>query len=157
LTGPSFHKDLEVAVDPIAISRKEKRLAKAMAEKRHEMDQINTKVQPHRAQIKLLDKEIDALVADIENGTEKRPVACHEIRDFNRNVIRTVREDNGKLIDERAMTAEDRELEFGDQGRIESEGDDGDADDGAGDVQQDDHDEGEPGVDADDGDENGTE
>lgn len=133
IQGDTFEKELEVVVDPPVLSRKEKRLAKAMAEKRHEMDEINTKTQPHREEVKKLTKEIDSLVADIENGTEKRPVPCHELRDFKRNVIRTIREDTGKQIDERAMTAEDRELTFDDKSKIDG-GDDNDTGEGKSDV-----------------------
>jgi len=56
-------------------------------------------------------KELE-LAEIINAGTELRPVACFWVADYNHNVKRLVRLDSNQVIEEQALTPDDRQLDL---------------------------------------------
>jgi len=68
-----------------------------------------SRVSDFNAEIKQLNKEAHKLREAITTGKERRDVECYEQPDERRNIVFIVRASDGKVIDERAMTLEDRQ------------------------------------------------
>ena len=58
--------------------------------------------------LKLLRKEQVTLLEEITVGKAKMEVQCYQERDERRGIMLTMRCDNGHIVDERALTAEER-------------------------------------------------
>src|SRR6185295_19803313 len=65
-----------------------------------------------KAHIKQLEADIRLLSAEIRDETTDRLVQCEERKDFARNAVETVRLDTNEKIDERPMTALERQGEL---------------------------------------------
>ena len=66
-----------------------------------------------KANIENIENELQVLAAHVRNKYEYRDVECDVIPDFKSGVVVTVRNDTGEVIDERPMTAEERQLKLG--------------------------------------------
>lgn len=65
---------------------------------------------------KLRDKraDISKLSRTLKVGVEPRVVTCRWVEDFNHNVKRLVRQDTGDIVEERALTTDERQLAIDD-------------------------------------------
>lgn len=68
-----------------------------------------SRVSDFNGELKQLRKERNKLLDAITNRKEKRDVECYEQPDERRNIVFIVRASDGKVLDERAMTLEDRQ------------------------------------------------
>lgn len=103
---------LPVEIDPKAISKKEKQITKLLTDKRHAMDKLNELSLPLKKDIKTYETQIEALRASCENGTEDREVKCEVIKDFKRMKVVVRRKDDNTVVEDRTMTAEDRQVDI---------------------------------------------
>jgi len=62
----------------------------------------------YREKLKGLKAERYLLLDEIRNG-EERPVECTVREDYARDMVMVVRNDTGEVVEERPMTAEDRQ------------------------------------------------
>ena len=79
--------------------------AALVEEKKAQDAEINGKIK--------LSKEITRkLSGNIATKTEDREVECDQTKDFERGIVTTFRSDTGEQVDQRAMTAEERQEEM---------------------------------------------
>lgn len=79
-----------------------------------------SKSSDYAQEIKTLEKERLALLEAIGTGREKRDVKCYLERDDRRGMMLTKRVDNNAVIDERALTLEERQVDMFDDKAPES-------------------------------------
>lgn len=60
--------------------------------------------------LKEKDGVINEIVEILRSGDEMQEVPCQEKWDYGKNAITITRKDNGALVDERPMTAQDRQM-----------------------------------------------
>lgn len=66
-----------------------------------------------RERKKSLNEQIAKLATQINDGKESRQVECELRPDYRRNLMEIVRTDLDEVVDSRALTAEERQLELG--------------------------------------------
>lgn len=66
----------------------------------------------YKSEQKKFEAEIASLAEKLNSGWEMRNVGCREVRDFNTGSVYVFREDTEELIEERAMSAEERQAEL---------------------------------------------
>lgn len=91
-----------------------------------------SRVSDLNSELKQLRKEAQKIRATINTKRERRDVEVYEQPDFRRNIVFIVRASDGKVIDERAMTLEDRESELPFDKKKGAENDAGDGASGSG-------------------------
>ena len=83
-----------------------------------ELDALGAK---HRKRLREIKKEESRLARERTTGTKLAQVEVEEVKNFETNTVKIVRKDTGAQIEERAMTAKEREQltlnEVGDDGR----------------------------------------
>lgn len=102
-------RKLRVPLDEAALARKGEALAKLEQDKATRVARYRLVGREHRAKVKDLDEQIDGLVEDINNRSEEREVECRQEIDERAGVLRTYRTDSQELVEERALTKEERE------------------------------------------------
>lgn len=70
---------------------------------------------------KALKKRLSDLASAVRTGTEMRPVQCDEELEPRQNTRRLRRRDTGAVVEERALTAEERQLTMPGSDREETE------------------------------------
>lgn len=107
--GETFTKELLVDITDEDKDGRKNRLADVVlelaeidAKKAEAMSGFNKELKDKR-------KEMNALAAAIRTGQEKKELDCFERFDFRRNVVETRRSDTEEVIDERAMTMDERQ------------------------------------------------
>jgi hypothetical protein len=83
----------------------------AMADEAREVENKKRK-----GDIALLGEVTAKLSTIVSSGTEDREVDCEVSKDFIHGKVTTVRMDTGEVVDERVMTAEERQDEFSFEG-----------------------------------------
>lgn len=87
------------------IGRQTQLLAEARERKKEVTAQLTADVEVHRT-------EVDRLGTLLANGYEYRPVECALSADFARAEIKITRMDTGEIVEQRPMTAEERQREL---------------------------------------------
>ena len=87
------------------IGRETQLLAEARERKKEVTSQLTADVEAHRT-------EVDRIGTMLANGYEYRPVECAETRDFTAARIRVTRMDTGEILEDRPMTAAERQREL---------------------------------------------
>lgn len=64
------------------------------------------------AEIKQLNNQRSALLGTIQTGREKREVQCYEVADERRGIMAIIRNDTKEVVDERALTLDERQGKF---------------------------------------------
>jgi len=65
-----------------------------------------------KAEIESHEKTINLLSRTLNHGYDYREVECEVHLDFNSNRVAVARTDNGEVVEERAMTADERQREL---------------------------------------------
>lgn len=97
---------------------KDERIAKAevLVEKLTERDAVELEMKAeaakHRLRIKEIEAEANAVMADVQTGTEERTVRCVEVRNYRTGSVTTRRTDTHEVLDERPMEERERQLEL---------------------------------------------
>lgn len=100
---------LPVPIDEKETRKKEHRIAKALTEKKEEQELMNAEILPRRKRLKELEGEVETLRSQVIKGTEDREVVCDIVKDYKRMYVVVRRRDNDEIVEERVMTAEDRQ------------------------------------------------
>lgn len=87
--------------------------ANAMADLDAEISKLKDRRKSVNQKIREKDDERLKLSDEVEKGTELRMVTCRVDEDFAHNVVRIVRNDTGETVEERPMTAADRQESMG--------------------------------------------
>ena len=91
-----------------------KTIAQEMAEAVSRLDNLEEELQEVRAGFKekmaKAQKTVKQCAAKIRSGWELRTIECRLEKEFATNTVRIYRQDTGELVEERAMTAEERQL-----------------------------------------------
>lgn len=98
------HRDL-----PCALTDADKaQLSDEMAKAELEIEQLKDEAQALNAQKRKLEGHRNALAHAVEDGVQDRSVECHWEENLAQNVKRLIRQDTKKMVEEVALTAEDR-------------------------------------------------
>lgn len=100
---------LAVPINEKLSLQKEHRITKALTEKKEEQEKMNAEILPRRKKIKELEGEIETLRSQVTKGTEEREVVCEVVKDYVHLKIQVRRRDTREVIEDRTMTAEDRQ------------------------------------------------
>lgn len=91
-------------------------MAQEMAEAVSRLDNLEEELQEVRAGFKekmaKAQKTIKQAAAKIRSGWELRTIECRLEKEFANNTVRIYRQDTGELVEERAMTAQERQQEL---------------------------------------------
>ena len=120
----TFMKTMEVDVTAEEQNQRKDRLVAVDREIINVEAEKASKSSDFSTQIKTLKKERVALLQAIGTGRERREIPCYLERDDRLGVMRTKRVDTDAVIDERALTLEERQTELFDDD--EAKTDDGD-------------------------------
>lgn len=80
-----------------------------MAEAELAIVALKKEMEPLKAEVKEHAEERKRLAECIDSGTEERDVNCKWIENLDENVRRLVRQDTGAVVEEIALTAEERQ------------------------------------------------
>lgn len=103
-------------LDRDALLDRAQRLASVLGEKADGLREYREMSKQHRRHLRALDAVVAGLQRDIADGAEDEVLECREERDVARGVISVVAVESGEVLEERAMTAEERQLKIGEGG-----------------------------------------
>jgi hypothetical protein len=106
-------KVLPVRLEDKEIQAKGEELADLEQQQQATKEEAAAQAARFRERSKALSLEIKKLTRQINSKEEEREVKCELIPDYKRNVMETVRADNGETVEERALTPDERQLELG--------------------------------------------
>ena len=101
---------------PVELNAAEKLdFGEKMADAELSIAALKKEMEPLKAAVKDHAAERARLAECIDSGTEERQVNCKWIETIEENVTRLIRQDTGDVVEERALSAEEREqsLDFG--------------------------------------------
>lgn len=101
------------------------RLKKSIGKIREEMKAATA---GHKEKLKESQAKLDALLDDLDAGTEERNVECEERKDFSKKQVTIVRLDTNEVVERRTMGVEERQESF--PGSEVRDVEDGNPDDG---------------------------
>jgi len=107
-----FNRLLKVSFTPPEKIEMSEQIASAIRNLKKVQDDLATVKAQFQSKIKEHEAEIASLSERINSGWEMRNVGCREVRDFNTGSVYVFRDDTEELIEERAMTAEERQPEL---------------------------------------------
>lgn len=103
-------EDLLVVLEEDEINERARKLAAKQGELEHQIDE-GRRIQGEQAQRrKAIEAEIKGLGDAVREGTELRPVVVEIVANYTKATIQEIREDTGKVIIERAMRADERQI-----------------------------------------------
>lgn len=108
-TSTEFERELPVKITGALIEAKRDRIVVALGEIHDLEQQLREMGSDKRAAIKEKKGEVEALRKQIGDGMEERPVKCIREMDFRANRVKVVRTDTRAIVEDRVMTAEDRQ------------------------------------------------
>lgn len=80
-----------------------------------------SRVSDFNSDLKQLRKERNKLLEAITTRREKREIECYQVPDERRGIMATIRKSDGKVIDERALTIEERQTPLPFRGKTPEE------------------------------------
>jgi hypothetical protein len=75
-------------------------------------DELDSIKKRYASEIKCLEAGITSTVEKLNSGWDMRKVECEEIRDYDNGSVCVWRRDTAEIVEERAMTAEERQGEL---------------------------------------------
>lgn len=94
---------------PCALSDAEKaELSEEMASAELSIEKLKGEVQALNTEKRGLQGHLNALAHSLDDGAQDKSVECHWVEDMAKNVKRLVRQDTGDVVDESALTLDDR-------------------------------------------------
>lgn len=104
-----FERLCPVPIDSVLSKKKYDRIVEALGEVHDKKAELADIARERRAAIKEIEEEIEVLRKQIGDGTEDRLVRCISEKDFRANKVRVIRTDTRQVVEEREMTADDRQ------------------------------------------------
>lgn len=105
------HRVVEVKLQPAELGALGVEAGQLSGELSAAEDEFDGVKKTHQAKIKGIQNKLDAALDKLRTKTDPREVECKMKLDFNSNSVQVWYQD--ELIEERAMTAEERQMEFG--------------------------------------------
>jgi hypothetical protein len=102
-------KRLPVKLDDDVLLERGHQLVENMRKTATAEDEREKENKRRKSDIDLLEGVTSKLCAIISTGYEEREVDCEVRRDFKHGKVTTIRTDTGEVVDERTMTAEERQ------------------------------------------------
>jgi dGTP triphosphohydrolase len=99
--GEPVKRAVKVKINVIECAEKEAEVVKLEIR----VKRIQLKMSPLKKEITQLNKKIDQLCADVDDSSEERTILVRDEFHYNQNMVRTIRADDGTVIDERTMEA----------------------------------------------------
>ena len=99
---------LPVVLTDIELLDLGQKLAEKHREGRMEEDDQKEAKSAMKERLEGIENEINRLAGLIRERREYRQVEVHEVKDFSRSMVDTLRDDTGELVRTRPMTSEDR-------------------------------------------------
>lgn len=126
-TEPDTHTNTFRQLLPVPLTQEQMReradeLVELHEKKREVEEASKASAKRYRDTKAALELELDAAVAQLRDGTEMRTIECRQDKDFARNTITITRLDTNEVVDERAMTGADRQLEIDMPGEAPGDG-----------------------------------
>jgi hypothetical protein len=84
-------------------------LSRKLAEVEQLQEQKAASASDFKARIEKADEEVSSLARMVRTKEQERPVECLSRKDFARNMVVETRADTGEVVDERAMSPEERQ------------------------------------------------
>ncbi len=103
---------LEVRLSDEEIKSASKQLAEAVQRKAAIKDQLTTFKAQKKGETTMCDADINKNTILVGSGKEMRMVECDVTLDFDSGKRSVIRTDNGIVIEERAMTSDEKQLEL---------------------------------------------
>lgn len=123
-TSSEFERNLPVKISGPLIEAKRDRIVVALGEIHDLEQQLREMGSDKRTSIKEKKGEVEALRKQIGDGMEERPVKCIREMDFRANRVKVVRTDTRAIVEDRTMTAEDRQTVMPDAAKTPAAKDD---------------------------------
>jgi hypothetical protein len=105
----TFKRPLPVALTDEEVQAKGRKAAKLQDQCEGIEAKLKTVGKELRDELKAKRGELRGLLHDVSNGTEDRDVLCWEQMDYNRGEVRVIRADDGKTVESRTMTPDERQ------------------------------------------------
>jgi hypothetical protein len=105
----TFKRPLPVALTDEEVQGKGRKAAKLQDLCEDIESKLKTAGKELRDELKAKRGELRGLLHDVSNGTEDRDVLCWEQMDYARGEVRVIRADDGKTVEGRTMTADERQ------------------------------------------------
>ena len=105
----TFNRLLKVLFTPTEKIEISEQIANAIRNLKKAQDDLASVAAQFKSEIKRHEAEITSLAEKVNSGWEMRSVVCREIKDYNTGSVYVFRDDTEELIEERAMTAEERQ------------------------------------------------
>lgn len=102
-------RSLPVKLNADEVRAKGEHLAQLRKEAGDVKDEAKSVASLHKAKLDSVETAANHLARDIRDRSELRNVTCYEIPEYAANVVRLHREDNGELVETRAMRIEERQ------------------------------------------------
>lgn len=102
-------RELPVDLDDEALRAKGEELAIAECKRKEQIDAYLIKARAHRAELKEMGESINKLSQAVKTKKEIRKVECRQTIDERTCVVRTYRIDTNEMVDERALTDDERQ------------------------------------------------
>lgn len=104
-----FERLCPVPIDGTLSKKKYDRIVEALGEVKDKKANLAEISKEKRDAISEIVDEIEVLRKQIGDGTEDRLVRCISQKDFRANKVRVIRTDTREVVEEREMTADDRQ------------------------------------------------
>jgi len=107
-----FNRLMKVSFSPAEKIEMSEQIANAIRNLKKAQDDLASVAAQYKSEMKRFEAEITSLAEKVNSGWEMRSVECREIRDYNTGSIYIFRDDTEEVIEERAMTAAERQPEL---------------------------------------------
>ena len=112
-TGEREMRELPIALSEKEILARGELLAKEVQVRERVDTERKEAAAGFRERLDKHDAEIERLAEEVESGAETQDVECALYEDGDRMLMQWVRLDTGEVIEERPMSAEERQLDIG--------------------------------------------
>lgn len=85
-------------------------IANCIREKKSNEDELASISSQYKSNVKRLEAEIAGFAEKLNTGWEMRRAECFEIRDYATGNLSVIRKETGEVVEERALTGEERQM-----------------------------------------------
>lgn len=96
-------------------------IANCIREKKSNEDELTSIAAQYKSNVKRLEAEISGCAEKLNTGWEMKRQECFEIRDYATGHLSVIRKDNGDIVEERALTGEERQMALFEEGKQPTE------------------------------------
>ena len=108
----AFERNLRVILTVDQVAERADRLAHLMKERDNKVEMAAAAAKHAKSEIAELEAASRRLSAEVRDKACYQAVPCTRVFDYRRGLVTETRTDTGEVIDERAMTEEERQMAF---------------------------------------------